>query len=53
MKLNVLGKWTSFSLPKESQLNKESNQIVGTGSREDKEYHRDIAKGYGQSKCNQ
>ena len=27
---------------KESQLNKESNLIVGTGSKKDKEYHRDI-----------
>ena len=31
-----------MSLPKESQLNKESNLIVGTGSKEDKEYHRHI-----------
>ena len=31
-----------MSLPKESQLDKESNEIVGTGSKEDKEYHRDI-----------
>ena len=31
-----------MSMPKESQLNKESNLIVGTGSKEDKEYHRDI-----------
>ena len=42
MKLNVLGKRTCLSLPKESQLDKESNEIVGTGSKEDKEYHRDI-----------
>ena len=42
MKLNVLGKRTCLALPKESQLNKESNLIVGTGSKEDKEYHRDI-----------
>ena len=33
---------TCLSLPKESQLNKESNEIVETGSKEDKEYHRDI-----------
>ena len=33
---------TCLSLPKESQLNKESNEIVGTGSKEDNEYHRDI-----------
>ena len=32
MKLNVLWKRTSLSLPKESQLNKQSNLIVGTGS---------------------
>ena len=31
-----------MSLPKESQLNKESNLIVGTGSKEDEEYHRHI-----------
>ena len=31
-----------MSLPKESQLNKESNLIVGTGGKEEKEYHRDI-----------
>ena len=31
-----------MSLPKESQLNKESNEIIGTGSNEDKEYQRDI-----------
>ena len=42
MKLNVRGKRTCLSLPKESQLNKESNEIVGTGSKEDKEYQRDI-----------
>ena len=42
MKLNVLGKRTCLSLPRESQLKKESNEIVGTGSKEDKEYHRDI-----------
>ena len=42
MKLNVLGKRTCLSLPKESQLNKESSLIVGTESKEDKEYHRDI-----------
>ena len=42
MKLNVSGKRTCLSLPKESQLNKESNLIVGTGSKKDKEYHRDI-----------
>ena len=41
-KLNVLGKRTCLSLPKESQLNKESNEIIGTGSNEDKEYQRDI-----------
>ena len=34
VKLNVLGKRTCMSLPKESQLNKESNEIVGTGSKE-------------------
>ena len=42
VKLNVLGKRTCMSMPKESQLNKESNPTVGTGSKEDKEYHRDI-----------
>ena len=42
MKLNVSGKRTCLSLPKESQLNKESSLIVGTESKEDKEYHRDI-----------
>ena len=42
VKLSVLGKRTCLSLPKESQLNKESNEIFGTGSKEDKEYHRDI-----------
>ena len=43
MKLNVPGKKrTCFSLPKETQLNKESNLIVGTGSKENKEYHHDI-----------
>ena len=42
VKLNVLGKRTCLSLPKESQLNKESSLIVGTESKEDKEYHRDI-----------
>ena len=42
MKLNVLGKRTCLSLPLEAKLNKESNLIVGTGSKEDKEYHRDI-----------
>ena len=42
MKLNVCGKRTSLSLPKESQLNKESSLIVGTESKEDKEYHCDI-----------
>ena len=42
VKLNVLGKRTSLSLPKESQLNKESNLIVITGSKEDKEDHHDI-----------
>ena len=31
-----------MSLPKESLLNKESNEIVGTGSKEDKEYQRHI-----------
>ena len=31
-----------MSLPKESQLNKESNEIVGTGTKEDKEYNRDF-----------
>ena len=31
-----------MSLPKESLLNKESNEIVGTGSKEDKQYHHDI-----------
>ena len=41
MKLNILGKRTCLSLPKESQFNKECNQIVGTGSKEDEEYHRD------------
>ena len=43
MKLNVPGKKrTCFSLPEETQLNKESNLIVGTGSKENKEYHHDI-----------
>ena len=42
MKLNVRGKRTCLSLPKESQLNKESSLIVGTESKEDKEYHCDI-----------
>ena len=42
VQLNVLEKITCLSLPKESQLNKERNLIVGTGSEEDKEYHRDI-----------
>ena len=42
MKLNVLEKRTCLLLPKESQLNKESNLIVGTGSKKDKEYHCDI-----------
>ena len=42
MKLNVPGKRTCMSLPKESLLNKESNEIVGTGSKEDKQYHHDI-----------
>ena len=36
VKLNVLGKRTWLSLAKESQLNKESNLIVGTASKEDK-----------------
>ena len=31
-----------MSLPKESQLKKESNLIVGTGSKKNKEYHCDI-----------
>ena len=42
VKLNLLGKRTCLSLPKESQLTRESNLIVGTGSKEDKEYHRDV-----------
>ena len=43
VKLNVPEKKsTCFSLPKETQLNKESNLIVGTGSKENKEYHHDI-----------
>ena len=42
MKLNVLGKRTCLSLPIEAKLNKECHVIVGTGSKEDKEYHRDI-----------
>ena len=42
VKINFLGKRTCLSLPKESHLNKESNLIVGTRSKEDKEYHRDI-----------
>ena len=42
MKLNVLEKRTRLSLPKEFQLNKVSNEIAGTGSKEDNEYHRDI-----------
>ena len=31
-----------FQLPKESQLRKESQVVVGTGSIKDKEYHHDI-----------
>ena len=31
-----------LSLPKKSQLNKQGNEIVGTGSNEDKEYQRNI-----------
>ena len=42
VKKNLLGKRTCLSLPKESHLNKESNLIIGTRSKEDKEYHRDI-----------
>ena len=42
VKLNVLGKITCMSLPKESQLNKESNLIVVTGSKEDEEYCHSI-----------
>ena len=42
LKKNLLGKRTCLSLPKESHLNKESNLIIGTRSKEDKEYHRDI-----------
>ena len=42
VKRNVPGKRTSLSLPKESQLNKESNLIVITGSKEDREDHHDI-----------
>ena len=42
VKLNVLGKRTCLSLPKESQLNKEINLTVSNGSKEDKEYHCDI-----------
>ena len=42
VKLHVLGKRTCLSLPKESQLNKESNEIVGTGSKEDKEYNHEF-----------
>ena len=42
VKKNVLGKRTCLSLPKESLLNKEGNEIVGTGSKEDQEYNRDI-----------
>ena len=43
MKLNVPGKKRAcFSLPKETQLNKESNLIVGIGSKGNKEYHHDI-----------
>ena len=41
-KLNVLGKRTCLPLLKKSQLNKQSNEIVGTGSNEDKEYQRNI-----------
>ena len=41
VKLNILGKRTCLSLPKESQFNKECNQIFHTESKEDKEYHRD------------
>ena len=42
VKINFLGKRTCLSLPKESHLNKESNLIVSTRSKEDKEYHHDI-----------
>ena len=42
MKLNILGKRTCLSLLKEFHLNKESNLIVDTGSKKDKEYHCDI-----------
>ena len=42
MKLNLLGEKTCLSQAKESQLIKESNLFVGAGSKEDKEYHRDI-----------
>ena len=45
LKLNVLGKRHCMSLPKEFQLNKDGNLIVGTGSKEDKEYHRHIING--------
>ena len=33
VKLSVIGKITFLSLPKESQLNKESNEIFGTGTK--------------------
>ena len=42
VKLNVLGKITCLSVPKESQLNKENNLIVVTGSKEDEEYCHNI-----------
>ena len=42
VKVNVLGKRTCFSLPKEFQLKKEITLIIGPGSKEDKEYYCDI-----------
>ena len=42
VKLNILGKITCLSLPKESQLNKESNEIAGIGIKKDKEQHGDV-----------
>ena len=41
VKLNILGKRACLSLPKESHFNKECNQIVAGGSKEDNEYYHD------------
>ena len=47
VKLNVAGNRTCLSLPNESQLNKENEQIDGTESKEDKEYQHDIMEKMG------